>query len=185
VRRWRIPGSDRDVRLKKTYSSREVASLTGLSARQLQIWDVGHLLSWRWWRGARGEALYDGLERLPLAHAFELHLSGCEIAGERFVDAHHGRLLGEQLVLAERLMGVCPNLRAVTFEDPRIEDGGEMEVGSRESFERLRRVTSGWAGEVAPTPHPDPLPAPRGEGDKRRETVAGCPRPAPARRGSG
>ena len=33
------------MRLKKTYSSREVASLTGLSARQLQIWDAGGLLS--------------------------------------------------------------------------------------------------------------------------------------------
>ena len=33
------------VRLKKTYSSREVAALTGLSARQLQVWDTGGLLS--------------------------------------------------------------------------------------------------------------------------------------------
>jgi DNA-binding transcriptional MerR regulator len=33
------------MRLKKTYSSREVASLTGLTARQLQIWDAGGLLS--------------------------------------------------------------------------------------------------------------------------------------------
>jgi DNA-binding transcriptional MerR regulator len=33
------------LRLKKTYSSREVAALTGLSARQLQIWDAGGLLS--------------------------------------------------------------------------------------------------------------------------------------------
>jgi DNA-binding transcriptional MerR regulator len=33
------------VRLKKTYSSREVASLTGLSARQLQLWHAGGLLS--------------------------------------------------------------------------------------------------------------------------------------------
>jgi len=33
------------MRLKRTYSSREVAALTGLSARQLQIWDVGGLLS--------------------------------------------------------------------------------------------------------------------------------------------
>jgi DNA-binding transcriptional MerR regulator len=32
------------MRLKKTYSSREVAGLTGLSARQLQIWDDGGLL---------------------------------------------------------------------------------------------------------------------------------------------
>jgi DNA-binding transcriptional MerR regulator len=33
------------MRLKRTYSSREVAALTGLSARQLQLWDAGHLLS--------------------------------------------------------------------------------------------------------------------------------------------
>ena len=33
------------MRLKKTYSSREVASLTGLTARQLQVWDAGGLLS--------------------------------------------------------------------------------------------------------------------------------------------
>src|SRR5262245_16079478 len=33
------------MRLKKTYSSREVAALTGLSARQLQVWDSGGLLS--------------------------------------------------------------------------------------------------------------------------------------------
>lgn len=33
------------MRLKKTYSSRDVASLTGLSARQLQIWDASGLMS--------------------------------------------------------------------------------------------------------------------------------------------
>jgi DNA-binding transcriptional MerR regulator len=33
------------MRLKKTYSSREVASLTGLSARQLQVWDASGLLA--------------------------------------------------------------------------------------------------------------------------------------------
>jgi DNA-binding transcriptional MerR regulator len=33
------------VRLKKTYGSREVAALTGLTARQLQVWDAGGLLS--------------------------------------------------------------------------------------------------------------------------------------------
>ena len=34
-----------DMRLKKTYSSREVAALTGLTARQMQLWDAGGLLS--------------------------------------------------------------------------------------------------------------------------------------------
>ena len=33
------------MRLKRTYSSREVAALTGLSAKQLQVWDAGGLLS--------------------------------------------------------------------------------------------------------------------------------------------
>jgi DNA-binding transcriptional MerR regulator len=33
------------IRLKQTYSSREVAALTGLTARQLQLWDAGGLLS--------------------------------------------------------------------------------------------------------------------------------------------
>ena len=33
------------MRLKATYSSREVAGITGLTARQLQLWDAGGLLS--------------------------------------------------------------------------------------------------------------------------------------------
>lgn len=33
------------MRLKRTYSSREVAALTGLTARQLQVWDASGLIS--------------------------------------------------------------------------------------------------------------------------------------------
>ena len=33
------------MQLKKTYSSREVAAMTGLSARQLQLWDAGGLIA--------------------------------------------------------------------------------------------------------------------------------------------
>ena len=33
------------MKLKKTYSSREVAALTGLTARQLQVWDTSGLMS--------------------------------------------------------------------------------------------------------------------------------------------
>ncbi len=33
------------MKLKKTYSSREVAALTGLSARQLQVWDASGLVA--------------------------------------------------------------------------------------------------------------------------------------------
>jgi uncharacterized protein (UPF0276 family) len=113
--------------------------------------DVGHLLSWRWWRGLRGEALLDDVERLPLAHAFELHLSGCEIAGGRFHDVHHGRVLDEQLALLDRLLPLCPNLRAVTFEDPRLERDGALDAGSRDSLARLRAATESWS-RTAPTP---------------------------------
>src|SRR5437764_12839714 len=33
------------MKLKRTYSSREVASLTGLTARQLQLWDASGLMA--------------------------------------------------------------------------------------------------------------------------------------------
>jgi len=36
---------DDQMRLKKTYGSREVAAMTGLTARQLQLWDAGGLLT--------------------------------------------------------------------------------------------------------------------------------------------
>jgi uncharacterized protein (UPF0276 family) len=109
--------------------------------------DVGHLLSWRWWRGFRGQALFDDLARLPLAHAFEIHLSGCELDGDRFVDAHHGRLLDEQLVMLERLLPLCPNLHAVTFEDPRLQTDGDgtQEPASQRSLDRLRQAVGGWS----------------------------------------
>jgi DNA-binding transcriptional MerR regulator len=37
--------AEREMRLKRTYSAREVAALTGLTARQLQLWDAGRLIS--------------------------------------------------------------------------------------------------------------------------------------------
>ena len=109
--------------------------------------DVGHLLSWQWWRGRRGEDLYDELERLPLHHCFELHLSGCEIEGARFVDAHHGQLLDEQLVLLGRLLERCPNLTAVTFEDPRLTDAGRFIPSSDRSWQRILEATATWRGD--------------------------------------
>ncbi|MFO0600983.1 MAG: DUF692 family protein [Myxococcaceae bacterium] len=106
--------------------------------------DVGHLLSWQWWRGRRGRALFDELERLPLEHCFELHLSGCEVVGETFVDAHHGTLLDEQFELTERLLERCPNLRVVTWEDPRFDATGTLGAPNRRSWERLQQVVAKW-----------------------------------------
>lgn len=124
--------------------------------------DVGHLLSYQWWRGRRGEDLFAELERLPLEHCFELHLSGCDISGDTFVDAHHGSLLEEQLQLTRVLMGRCPNLRAITYEDPRFDRGGVLTDSNQASWERLRQVVAGWEGAAeAPGLEARPASAPR------------------------
>lgn len=107
--------------------------------------DVGHLLSYQWSRGRRGEALFGELERLPLEHAFELHVAGAEVADDDFIDAHHGRVLPAQLALCAQLLDRCPNLRAVTFEDPRLDDSGALEYDSARSLRALRDVTARWA----------------------------------------
>jgi len=106
--------------------------------------DVGHLLSYQWLRGRRGEALYQELERLPTAHCFEIHLSGCAIQGDRFMDFHHGVLLDEQLELLSRLLPLCPNLCAITYEDPKFDAAGELLSATRAGFERLRTLVAGW-----------------------------------------
>ena len=107
--------------------------------------DIGHLLSYQWWRGRRGADLFDELERLPLAHCFEIHLSGCEIVGDHFVDAHHGNLLDEQLILLRQLLFRCPNLRAVTFEDPRFDESGALLPENVPSWRSLLAATRSWA----------------------------------------
>jgi uncharacterized protein (UPF0276 family) len=109
--------------------------------------DTGHLLSWQWWRGRRGAALFDELERLPVDHCFEIHLSGCEIADDRFIDAHHGRLLGEQVELLERLLPICPNLKAVTYEDPRFDAQGVLLTSNQASWRRLVETVSPWMSQ--------------------------------------
>jgi uncharacterized protein (UPF0276 family) len=113
--------------------------------------DVGHLLSWQWWCGRRGAALFDELERLPLAHCFEVHLSGCEIVDDRFVDAHHGILLDEQLQLLERLLALCPNLHAVTYEDPRFDERGVLLATNQPSWRRLLETVRPWTSESTAT----------------------------------
>ena len=73
------------MRLKKTYSSREVASLTGLSARQLQLWDAGRLLSpaipsHRTAAGGYTERRYTPIELFELIVLADLRQRGFSIA---------------------------------------------------------------------------------------------------------
>jgi len=107
--------------------------------------DTGHLLSYQWLLGKRGEDLHGELERLPLAHCFEIHLSGCQITGDRFMDHHHGVLLDEQLELLGRLVPRCPRLAAITYEDPKFDAEGALIPRSIPNFERLREAAARWA----------------------------------------
>ena len=105
--------------------------------------DTGHLLSYQWMRGRRGPRLLEELERLPLGRCFEIHLSGCATRGARFHDLHHGVLLAEQLDLLALLLEACPNVRAVTYEDPAFDMAGVLSRESAPSFEALREWARG------------------------------------------
>jgi uncharacterized protein (UPF0276 family) len=106
--------------------------------------DLGHLLSYQWLRGRRGSDLYEELERLPLENCFEIHLSGCAIVADRFLDVHHGILLDEQLELLQRIAPLCPNLSAITYEDPKFKNGALI-PRSIPNFQRLEQLVSRWA----------------------------------------
>jgi uncharacterized protein (UPF0276 family) len=106
--------------------------------------DIGHLLSYRWLLGRRGEALYAGLDRLPLQRCREIHLSGCEVQADRFLDLHHGVLMDEQIELLDRLIDLCPDLQAVTYEDPALDGSGRFPPQAARNVERLRQRVDQW-----------------------------------------
>ena len=106
--------------------------------------DVGHLLSYRWTLGHRGEQLYGGLARLPLERCREIHLSGCEVEEDRFYDLHHGVLMDEQIELLDRLVDLCPNLRGITYEDPAPDRSGRLSERAAPNVHRLRERVRQW-----------------------------------------
>jgi len=72
------------MRLKRTYSSREVASLTGLTARQLQLWDAGGLMaaaipSHRTAAGGHTERRYTPIELFELLVLADLRRRGFSV----------------------------------------------------------------------------------------------------------
>jgi DNA-binding transcriptional MerR regulator len=72
------------MRLKRTYGSREVAALTGLTARQLQVWDAGGLLSpaipsRRTPAGGRTERRYTPIELFELLALADLRRRGFSV----------------------------------------------------------------------------------------------------------
>ena len=115
---------------------RQVVERSGCAATL----DTGHLLTWRWLQGHRGEALLDGLDALPLEHVIELHCAGVVETGDRLIDAHHGVLSPLQLALVERLIDRCPALQVVTYEDPRFDDDGVLPPGAATSLDALEQA---------------------------------------------
>jgi DNA-binding transcriptional MerR regulator len=94
------------VKLKKLYSSREVAALTGLSAKQLQWWDANQVIkssvpSYRTARGGFTERRYTSTEVIELMVLADLRRRGFSIARiRRLIDvlrAHFGVRLFEAL----------------------------------------------------------------------------------------
>jgi DNA-binding transcriptional MerR regulator len=76
--------------LKKNYSSREVASLTGLSARQLQWWDARRLVKpsvapHRTEAGGFTERRYSPVDLFELALLADLRRSGVSVAKMRLL----------------------------------------------------------------------------------------------------
>jgi DNA-binding transcriptional MerR regulator len=96
------------MRLKKTYSSREVAAMTGVTARQLQLWDASGLMppsvrSHRTSKGGYTERRYTPIELFELLVLGDLRKRGFTIHqlhailrtlqqrfGERLFDATGG-----------------------------------------------------------------------------------------------
>jgi len=73
------------TQLKNTYTSREVAELTGLTARQLQWWDdkrlfAAHIASKRTVRGGYTERRYTPVDLLELLVLAELRRQGVSVA---------------------------------------------------------------------------------------------------------
>lgn len=110
--------------------------------------DTGHLISYQWLQGKRGEELYSDLHRLPLEHCFEIHLSGCQIVNDRFMDFHHGIIMNEQIELLNRLLLLCPNLKAITYEDPKFDHQGQLIAKSIKNFNRLKDIVTQWQGAL-------------------------------------
>ena len=103
---WSFPGSPRGSawclgRWTPTTSSRPSPRRPGRRSTSTSR----HLLSWRWWRGWRGRSALRrsrAAAARSLLRAASVRLRG--IAGDRFIDAHHGRLLDQQLTMLERLL---------------------------------------------------------------------------------
>src|SRR3954470_4361129 len=154
------------MRLKKTYSSREVAALTGLTARQLQLWDAGGLLSptipsRRTESGGYTERRYTPIELFELLVLADLRRRGFSVH-----QLHELlRILREQF--GERLFDATGGGGTVQL----LTDGSDI----------YARTASGAFFNLLKSPK-QPLLVVGGEGMLRQLTGRARPRPRPRRK---
>jgi DNA-binding transcriptional MerR regulator len=150
------------VRLKKYYSSREVAALTGLSARQLQWWDARRLVtaavaSQRTAAGGFTERRYTPLDVLELQVLADLRRRGFSIPRLRRLlatlrDVFHVRLyeaIGEGgpltlLIGGDQLYARTDDGRLYNLDDPTqamLMVGEELSMRPLAARERRKRVS--------------------------------------------
>ena len=130
------------TRLKRTYGSREVAAITGLTARQLQLWEAGGLMlpaipTRRTAAGGYTERRYSPIDVLELLVLAELRRLGFSIQQLHTVV----RVLKEQFDV--RLFDATGGGDAVSLLDRRP-------AGLRADDDRSILQLAGIAGTAAP-----------------------------------
>ena len=159
------------MQLKKTYSSREVAALTGLTARQLQLWDASGLLtstvpSHRTAAGGYTERRYTPIELFELLVLADLRRRGFSVQqlhqilhvlkqqfGQRLYDATGGGgsinlLTDGREIYARTAGGAFFNLLRMPTQ-PLLVIGGEEKL--KQLSGKLRRTKT--AKKRAPAPN--------------------------------
>jgi DNA-binding transcriptional MerR regulator len=167
--------------LKKNYSSREVASLTGLTARQLQWWDARRLVKpsiapHRTEAGGFTERRYSPVDLFELALLADLRRSGLSVAkmrllietlrrrfGLRLFDAIGGGgaitlLTDGKEIYARTASGEFFNLlRAPSQPLLVVGDEGSLRELKLRMRSRSRRKKKGKRSTRSERPSPDPL----------------------------
>ena len=113
-------------------------------SQSLVTLDTGHLLGWEWNQGRFQDEMYRHLENFPFHQVIEIHMAGSEAKGGVFFDRHHGLLLPEQFELMDFLIPRCPNLKVVTYEDPKFDLQGNLVKPAVPSYLQLKERVQQW-----------------------------------------
>lgn len=106
--------------------------------------DIGHILGCLCISGKNINNFYEDVLKLPLENCIEIHLSGSAIIKGKFLDLHHGILLDEQFKVLDFLIDKCPNLKVITYEDPKFLEDGSLVSNSIDSFNKIKNRTMTW-----------------------------------------